>query len=119
MIVSFGAAEDAAAQRKIDFRFGSLADIGTKPNDVRFAPESGHVRCTRLCPLCANSGHSRMTAQKQKDRLAWRPLRNLTRLRLFLPFGLNNWRFALANWSLAFTYATSKAKGENHRADYN
>jgi hypothetical protein len=41
---------------------------------------------------------------------------NLTRL--FLPFGLNNRRFALADRSLAFTYATSKAKGENHRADY-
>ena len=26
------------------------------PNlDVRFTPESGHVRCTRRCPLCANS----------------------------------------------------------------
>jgi len=26
-------------------------------HDVRFTPESGHVRCTVLCPLCANSGH--------------------------------------------------------------
>ena len=25
---------------------------------VRFTPESGHVRCTSRCPLCANSGHS-------------------------------------------------------------
>ena len=24
---------------------------------VRFTPESGHVQCTRPCPLCANSGH--------------------------------------------------------------
>ena len=24
---------------------------------VRFTPESGHVQCTRVCPLCANSGH--------------------------------------------------------------
>jgi len=32
---------------------------------------------------------------------------------------LNNWRFALANRSFAFTYATGKAKGENHRANYN
>ena len=23
----------------------------------RFTPESGHVRCTSSCPLCANSGH--------------------------------------------------------------
>jgi hypothetical protein len=27
MIVSFGVAEDAAAQRKVDFRFGSKADM--------------------------------------------------------------------------------------------
>ena len=27
-------------------------------HDVRFTPESGHVRCTILCPLCANSGHT-------------------------------------------------------------
>jgi hypothetical protein len=33
--------------------------------------------------------------------------------------GLNYWGFTLTNRSLAFTYATSKAKGENHRADYN
>ena len=25
--------------------------------DVRFTPESGHVRCTSRCPLSANSGH--------------------------------------------------------------
>ena len=24
---------------------------------VRFAPESGHVRCNSACPLCANTGH--------------------------------------------------------------
>src|SRR5262245_25654162 len=24
---------------------------------VRFTPESGHVQCTRLCPLWAKSGH--------------------------------------------------------------
>ena len=33
--------------------------------------------------------------------------------------GLNYWGFTLTNRSLAFTYATGKAKGENHRADYN
>ena len=26
---------------------------------VRFAPESGHVRCNSACPLCANTGHQR------------------------------------------------------------
>jgi hypothetical protein len=25
--------------------------------DVRFTPESGHVQCNSVCPLCANSGH--------------------------------------------------------------
>jgi hypothetical protein len=33
--------------------------------------------------------------------------------------GLNDWRFALANGSLAFAYATSKPKGENCRTNYN
>jgi hypothetical protein len=32
---------------------------------------------------------------------------------------LNNWSFALANRGLAFAYATSKPKGENHRTHYN
>jgi hypothetical protein len=26
-------------------RFGSKADMAASPRDVRFAPESGHVRC--------------------------------------------------------------------------
>ena len=26
-------------------------------NDVRFTPESGHVQCNSVCPLCANSGN--------------------------------------------------------------
>ena len=26
------------------------------------------MQCTRRCPLCANSGHSRMTCGTQKDR---------------------------------------------------
>jgi hypothetical protein len=33
-------AEDAAAQRKVDFRFGSLADICSAKGHVRFAPNS-------------------------------------------------------------------------------
>ena len=41
----------------LDVRFGSLADILQRGDDVRFAPEGGHVQCTRQCPLCANSGH--------------------------------------------------------------
>ena len=37
--------------------------------DVRLTPESGHVQCNRPCPLCANSGHSKLRAKK-KDHLA-------------------------------------------------
>jgi hypothetical protein len=42
---------------KLDVRFGSKADIAAFRNDVRFTPESGHVRCTSACLLWANSGH--------------------------------------------------------------
>jgi hypothetical protein len=37
-------------------RFASLADVTARPRDVRFTPQSGHVRCKNKCPLCANSG---------------------------------------------------------------
>src|SRR5262245_44391488 len=40
-----------------DVRFGSKADICSAQAYVRFTPNSGHVRCTRGCPLWANSGH--------------------------------------------------------------
>ena len=30
--------------------------LARQKGHVRFTPESGHVRCTRRCPLCANSG---------------------------------------------------------------
>jgi hypothetical protein len=33
--------------------------IAARPHDVRFTPESGHVRCSSLCLLWANSGHAR------------------------------------------------------------
>ena len=39
-----------------DVRFGSKADILRCSSDVRFTPESRHVRCTSPCLLCANSG---------------------------------------------------------------
>jgi hypothetical protein len=39
-------------------RFGSLADVRTAKSNVRFTLESGHVRCTSLRLLWANSGHS-------------------------------------------------------------
>jgi len=39
-------------------RFGSKADIGARPIDVRFTPESGHWNSAAKCPLCAKSRHS-------------------------------------------------------------
>jgi len=42
-------------------------DRGTRENafsHVRFPPQSGHVQCSRPCPLWANSGH----AVKEKPR---------------------------------------------------
>jgi hypothetical protein len=44
-------------RREPNVRFGSLADILRRGSHVRFTPESGHLQCTSLCPLCANSGH--------------------------------------------------------------
>jgi hypothetical protein len=32
----------------------TFLDVRFSLNDVRFTPESGHVQCTRQCPLCAN-----------------------------------------------------------------
>jgi hypothetical protein len=40
-----------------DVRFGSLADIGLRLDDVRFTPQSGHSQRQSQCPLSANSGH--------------------------------------------------------------
>jgi len=37
-------------------RFGSKANIGARPNNVRFTPESGHGLSVSGCPLCAKSG---------------------------------------------------------------
>ena len=38
-------------------RFGSSADICSAKGHVRFTPNSGHLKRTSPCPLCANSGH--------------------------------------------------------------
>jgi hypothetical protein len=40
-----------------EVRFGSKADVGWPPVDVRFTPESGHRLALAECPLCANNGH--------------------------------------------------------------
>jgi hypothetical protein len=42
-----------------DVRFGSKADIGSAPVDVRFTPESGHERQLE-CPLWTNSGREQV-----------------------------------------------------------
>jgi hypothetical protein len=41
----------------VNVRFASKADICAAISHVRFTPKSGHVRCTSLCPLWADSGH--------------------------------------------------------------
>jgi hypothetical protein len=38
-------------------RFGSKADIGGHPINVRFTPKSGHWNSLSECPLCAKSRH--------------------------------------------------------------
>ena len=48
---------DQGRERSANVRFGSQADILRCQCDVRFTPESGHVRCNSICPLSANSGH--------------------------------------------------------------
>ena len=40
-----------------DVRFGSKADICSAKRYVRFTPESRHVHCNSVYPLCANNGH--------------------------------------------------------------
>ena len=47
--------------RPDDVRFGSLADMCSAKRHVRFAPNSGHMRCNSVCPLCAKSGHFQET----------------------------------------------------------
>ena len=39
---------------------GCKADICTAIGHVRYAPESGHVRCNCGCPIWAKSGHSQL-----------------------------------------------------------
>ena len=48
---------DAGFRTVRHVRFGSSADIGVCPHDVRFTPESGHQRLTPSCPLWANRQH--------------------------------------------------------------
>jgi hypothetical protein len=43
----------------LPIRFGSKADIGDFPHNVRFTPESGHRNSLVECLLCAKGGHQR------------------------------------------------------------
>jgi hypothetical protein len=43
-------------------RFGSKADIASRPRHVRYSPQSRHWSARVPRPLCANSGHSGRTA---------------------------------------------------------
>ena len=44
-----------AVKDRPNVRF-SKADIRAATSHVRFTPNSGHTRCKKGCPLCANSG---------------------------------------------------------------
>src|SRR5215475_2429134 len=44
--------------------FGSDRALVVSPAYVRFTPESGHVQCTRPCPLWANSGHAGISSRR-------------------------------------------------------
>jgi hypothetical protein len=48
----------ACAKHAPDVHFGSKADIGAHPINVRFTPKSGHWFRMLGCPLCAKSRHS-------------------------------------------------------------
>jgi hypothetical protein len=43
-------------------RFGSKADIASRPPHVRFTAESGHCRAALGCPLCATCRHGSVDA---------------------------------------------------------
>src|SRR6516164_4836040 len=42
---------------RLNVRYGSKADIGALPINVRFTPKSRHRNSVTECPLCAKSGH--------------------------------------------------------------
>ena len=49
-----------AVTNQVHVRFGSKADICSVKGHVRFTPESGHVQCNSVCPLCAMCGRLRV-----------------------------------------------------------
>jgi len=78
-LISIKQAESAADHseytiRASNVRFGSKADIGLSPVDVRYSPKSGHGRVLTECPLCARSGHRAISFDHvvRKCEHAWR-----------------------------------------------
>jgi hypothetical protein len=56
------------AIRSLNVRFGSKADIGSPPVDVRFTPKSGHCETSSSRPLCATNG---LTHRHKRSILFW------------------------------------------------
>jgi hypothetical protein len=48
---------------------GHKADIGARPRDVGFTPESGHGSARWRCPLRAKSGHRNALSTNVPDRV--------------------------------------------------
>ena len=63
---------------------GQKRTVAAHNVDVRFAPKSGHVQCTRRCPLSANSGQMHRSKQRHYDH--WGRVRSLGACRRFLIF---------------------------------
>src|SRR5262245_40503154 len=63
---------DQGAEKPVNVRFGSKADICAAPAHVRFTPKSGPVRCTSLCLLWAISGHWSWRGLRQRVSLSVR-----------------------------------------------
>src|SRR5262245_12551068 len=61
MQIKFGKTLDQFCDSAV--RFGPKADICSAKRDVRFTPESGHVRCNWGCLLWAKSGHRRTSSE--------------------------------------------------------
>jgi hypothetical protein len=51
-------------------RFGSKADMCSAKGHARLTPKSGHVRCKEGRPLCANSGHGKVTCANNETAFA-------------------------------------------------
>src|SRR5262249_42109456 len=71
-ITGLSAVQGRASQQKgaAHVRFGSKADIGAPPSNVRFTPESGHRNSVLECLLCAKSGHSTWHVSQRRSHRA-------------------------------------------------